>query len=121
MVKEYVVFCEDDSTYWCGLNTWDKQLRKAKIFHSLKYVEEVYKRHKGCNLKTLEIRIELAPQSPTNADHIRSMSDEELAEFLNSYKFCYICEEGCEDCHYNGECERRLAEWLKQPYKEEEE
>jgi hypothetical protein len=51
----------------------------------------------------------------TNADRIRDMTDEELCEFLSQYKFCDICEEGCDNCSYNGDCERRLADWLKQP------
>lgn len=51
----------------------------------------------------------------TNADRIRAMSDEELCKFLDEYKFCNICEEGCDSCTYNGDCDRRLLEWLKQP------
>lgn len=51
----------------------------------------------------------------TNADRIRAMTDEELCEFLSKCEFCDICEEGCENCSYNGDCERRLADWLKQP------
>lgn len=51
----------------------------------------------------------------TNADRIRAMSDEELCDFLYSYKFFEICNEGCGECTYQGECVRRLAEWLKQP------
>lgn len=51
----------------------------------------------------------------TNADRIRSMSDEELCKFLGEIKFCDICEEGCESCTYNGDCDKRLLDWLKQP------
>ena len=51
----------------------------------------------------------------TNADIIRAMSDEELCKFLGEYKFCDICEEGCDSCTYNGDCDKRLLEWLKQP------
>ena len=51
----------------------------------------------------------------TNADRIRAMSDEELAECLYQCKFCDICEEGCEDCTYHGDCEKRLLDWLQQP------
>lgn len=51
----------------------------------------------------------------TNADRIRAMSDEELCRFLGEYKFCDICEEGCDSCTYNGDCDKRLLEWLKQP------
>ena len=58
---------------------------------------------------------EITMPTQTNADRIRAMSDEELAAFLYACEFCDICEEGCEDCRYNGECKRRLVEWLKQP------
>ena len=51
----------------------------------------------------------------TNADRIRAMSNEELCEFLGEYKFCDICEEGCDSCTYNGDCDKRLLEWLQQP------
>lgn len=51
----------------------------------------------------------------TNADRIRAMNDEELCKFLGEYKFCDICEEGCDSCTYNGDCDKRLLEWLKQP------
>ena len=55
------------------------------------------------------------PKEQTNADRIRAMSDEELCDFLGQYKFCDICEEGCEACTYNGDCDKRLMDWLKQP------
>lgn len=51
----------------------------------------------------------------TNADRIRAMTDEELCEFLGEYKFCDICEEGCDACTYSGDCDKRLLDWLKQP------
>ena len=51
----------------------------------------------------------------TNADRIRAMSDEELCKFLGECKFCDICVEGCDSCTYNGDCDKRLLEWLKQP------
>lgn len=51
----------------------------------------------------------------TNADRIRAMSDEELLDFLSQYKFCDICDEGCDACIYGGECDERLLDWLKQP------
>ena len=57
-------------------------------------------------------------KSNTNAYRIRAMSDEELCKFLGEYKFCDICEEGCDSCTYNGDCDKRLLEWLKQPAEE---
>ena len=54
----------------------------------------------------------------SNADRIRSMSDEELHEFLYHYGYCDICEESCSECRYHGDCERRLMDWLQQPAEE---
>ena len=54
----------------------------------------------------------------TNADRIRAMSDEELAVFLGEYRFRDICEEGCADCTYHGDCDKRLLDWLKHPVEE---
>ena len=51
----------------------------------------------------------------TNGDRIRAMSDAELLAFLYGYQFCEICDEGCDECRYNGDCKRRLKDWLKQP------
>jgi hypothetical protein len=57
----------------------------------------------------------------TNADHIRSMSDEELAEFLvehhrNPCKFCL----GCWTIRKRakGGCKEGLMQWLKSEAKE---
>ena len=61
------------------------------------------------------------PTPQTNADRIRAMSDEELVDFLGEYRFCDICDEGCEACAYHGDCNKRLLEWLKQPAKEDAE
>ena len=63
---------------------------------------------------------EWADRNPpaTKADRIRSMSDEELVDFLGEYRFCDICEEGCEACTYHGDCNKRILDWLKQPAEE---
>ncbi len=51
----------------------------------------------------------------TNADRIRSMTDEELADLLRDYQ--------CNTCDFNGfcdetdKCEEKIIEWLKQEYK----
>ena len=64
-------------------------------------------------------RILNPPKKPkkrkTNADRIRAMSDEELTEFLYQCEFCDLCNEGCDACTYNGYCDKRLLDWLKQP------
>lgn len=61
---------------------------------------------------------------PTNAEVIRAMTDEELAEFLDRWEmgdidysktFCDLCD-GIYDCH--DDC---LVGWLKSPAKGEQE
>lgn len=60
------------------------------------------------------VRSNIIPQ--TNADRIRSMSDEELAEFLvdhhgNPCKFCLSCWTVRESAE--GGCKEELLQWLK--------
>ena len=44
----YILKNEND-IYYCGLNIFDKQLRKAKIYHSLCYAEEAIENIKKRN------------------------------------------------------------------------
>lgn len=55
----------------------------------------------------------------SNADHIRSMTDEELAELFGRVGFCNgIIPKSY--CSRQKVCSQRcVADWLKQPYKEE--
>ena len=61
-----------------------------------------------------------------NAERIRSMTNEELADFANVQIGCgadffpcgSVCNGKCES--YDDEtCRAKIMEWLKQPYKEE--
>lgn len=54
----------------------------------------------------------------TNADHIRSMTDEELAKFIPNWSYTDACELGDRYVDCNSECENCVAEWLKKDYKE---
>ena len=52
----------------------------------------------------------------TNADRIRAMSDGELAQFIPNWSYTKACK--CDeqsDVGCNNECEKCVAEWLKQP------
>ena len=52
----------------------------------------------------------------TNADKIRSMTDEELAEMV-SMKVCRIVKPDGKDCtngFYFGKCDKCVLKWLKQ-------
>ena len=49
----------------------------------------------------------------TNADRIRSMSDEELAEFISKY---FSCEYECavrDKCGSDWDCKRATIDWLQ--------
>lgn len=65
-------------------------------------------------------------ETPSNADRIRAMSDEELVDLLISADFCGVCDyrdkEGvCRyyESHPDGEiddgCKRAANDWLQQP------
>lgn len=52
----------------------------------------------------------------TNADRIRSMTDEELAEFLSKNTNCDCCNIQCPNkfgCSAGGSCSGRWEEWLQ--------
>ena len=56
--------------------------------------------------------------SVTNADRIRSMSDEELAEFICNFRSCNADEYICEGCKAEKYCRAGHAgtiDWLQQP------
>lgn len=44
-------------SYWTGCNKWDKQIRKAKLFVSMKYANEVVKRYQDYNPEIVKIEI----------------------------------------------------------------
>lgn len=49
-----------NNLYYIGYNQWSDQLRKAKIYHSEKYVKEIMndKRFSNRDLKLVKIKIE---------------------------------------------------------------
>ena len=57
---------------------------------------------KTCNVKKEAIKI-------TNADRIRSMTDEELAEWLNGFSECLIPNDDCLDKY----CNNCVLKWIK--------
>ena len=64
----------------------------------------------------------LRQQKPkTNADRIRAMSDEELADFIDRCEMSDIdySKTFCNLCNGQYECSQCRLEWLKQPAKEE--
>lgn len=57
--KMYVIRDVDDGMFYCGMRHWDKQLRKAKIYHSLSFARDVAKAYEECNCKILEVTMSI--------------------------------------------------------------
>ena len=58
-------------------------------------------------------------QTPSNADRIRSMSDEELADLINrEISYCAPTSGDCEKT--SNDCKACWLEWLQQPAEETE-
>jgi hypothetical protein len=88
----------------------------------------VYFDHEKCTLHGTEpesidwcVMGPCSKETPSNADHIRSMTDEELADFMSA--FCEMSDD-CKKCPLFGRCPESdqacwWEEWLKQPYKED--
>ena len=53
--KMYVIRSSNDGMFYCGMRYWDKQLRKAKIYHSLPFARDVAKTYENCKCKILEV------------------------------------------------------------------
>lgn len=77
----------------------------------------------GTNGKIIGNPSKWKPKPKTNADHIRSMTDEELAVFLSRREApCDCCQLQDNDAACTEIlCDNAALNWLKQPYKEKEE
>lgn len=67
----------------------------------------------------LEECFEIVEAPMTNADRIRAMTDEELAELLGGYVYCGGCPMRGNCKVDNLPCDNVLLEWLQQPAEEE--
>lgn len=73
-----------------------------------------------CRFKSDGEPSEWKPKVFTNADRIRSMSDEELMQFLfnevSNNMICSFCVPTMRTkCKCDGHCKNGILEWLKQP------
>ena len=114
MAKKMYVIQAEDGMFFCGMRYWDKQIRKAKIYHSLTYAKDVVDAYEESNCKIVEVSLAIVPEAKTNADRIRAMSDEELASLFVKAPLCRASETKV-DCRQTKSCLECLTEWLKQP------
>ena len=61
---------------------------------------------------------EFHPKPITNADRIRSMTDEELANWLEQFASCELCPAIRERCGYGDGCVKAWLDWLREEAKE---
>lgn len=61
---------------------------------------------------------EITALPKSNADHIRQMTDEELAEFLRNFDMCIVCQVKCTKEY---PCNKGIMEWLKKEVKTDDE
>lgn len=57
--KHMYVIQANDGMFYCGMRYWDKQLRKAKIYHSLSFAKDVADAYEECNCKILEVTMSI--------------------------------------------------------------
>lgn len=55
----YVVKDMVTNEYYCGMNKWDIQLRKAKIYHSKKYANEMMDDTRFRNRNKILLNVEI--------------------------------------------------------------
>ena len=73
----------------------------------------------GCTYCTDDFHCDCKDRRISNADRIRAMTDEELAEFITPVKCvdCRLLDCGVEEEMLNGKhrtCQERVLNWLKQ-------
>lgn len=123
--------CVRDAAKTSGEAVTDShQLETVTICHGLNCLEsDAINRAESDTVKVVEIdqfnadqRVSNTDNVLTNAQRIRAMTDEELAEFIYYHK-----QEACSCCELtetDGSCTETLCvnatlRWLKQPYKED--
>ena len=60
-------------------------------------------------------------KAKTNADRIREMTDEELAEKISKMVSCVYCPIKCGICCTEEECKAKWLPWLRSPVEESHE
>ena len=72
-------------------------------------------RGSSCQVIRWSYGIDSDPEIVTNGDKIRSMTDEDLAGFLEHGNLCVLLLHNRTWCEEHGSCDGCLEEWLKQP------
>ena len=94
----------------------------SKEYPCVHWVDGICKLHSGREITSWCVEAPCADQKPSNADRIRSMTDEELAEVIRNG----ISSDACDYCeHNNGHCDGSpcrgeaeadiIIKWLQQP------
>lgn len=90
----------------------------SKEYPCVHWTDGICKLHSGREITSWCVEAPCADQKPSNADRIRSMTDEELAEFFRP-SICYQISLGMKSKACNGWCKECVIEWLQQPAEED--
>ena len=99
-----------------SIEWYDPTKNEYFLGYSSYYIDYVF--------RWLEECFEIVEDTKTNADHIRSMSDEELALFVRAIinaESCFCIDCDCNECFFKEPCSNSLKwygkeiEWLQQP------
>lgn len=90
----------NDVSYYLGLKDGIEGFRRHMLYYLEHYCENI----------------------ATNADHFRSMTDEQLAEKIDNSNYCPVPIEFTDNkfCEANSDCKSCILNWLKQPYIKED-
>lgn len=61
MQKKMYVIQLNTGEYYCGYKHFDKQLRKAKIYHSLKFAQDIVDEYTDYKPEVLEVTLAIVP------------------------------------------------------------
>lgn len=59
---------DENGFYWCGYNKWDKQIRKAKLFHSWKYAVATRDCPRGTSGGAKIVKVRISEMEEYNPD-----------------------------------------------------
>ena len=120
--KRFVIMRNNRSEVWCGLSKhfYFKPISEIKDT-SVKTYRSQAQAEAGCsswdrNFEVVPAMETIVIEPMTNADRIRAMSDEELANLLTDFSNNggWVTEIGREICY------KRITDWLQQPAEEGE-
>lgn len=110
-MADMLVVQAEQGSFWCGYNRWDEQLRKAQIFVSEKFANDIVKRYKELNPKVVPVYLSL--EKPTIAPAPQWIPVTERLPEADGEYLCYFEDGGCWGVHFD-ETEQAFGDWINE-------